>query len=751
MPQLPKQKITTSGKTEDWYEKTGEAIISNASFGNLHLNDVQKSYDLYNGAIDPKDYNYVTNPYNSPQMNKRKFPAKLRNYNIIKPVIDLLIGEKSKRPFNYVTFSTSPEVFTEKEKAIMDEVAKDMQQAFINEANKMGMDTGVPSKKVGDTKKKVEKLQSTFKDEWSKKGSMLMEYVMQKLDIKEEFLEMFFHWLVSGYAISYKDRENDEPIYEAVNPLDIAYHKSRDTRFIQDSKWAVRRNFMTSTEVVDKFSDELTDDEIDEIENPSQLNTAMPFTYSATGSSTGSGYNSPEGREEVEVMHITWQGYKKKGILTYRDKFGMEQEEEVSEHYKPLGDEEVDWYWDICTHELYRIDGRFYKLGGEISHLEGKLPYNGRVYSDINSVPTSLALIGLPYQILYNINHFRLEWTMAKNKDKIMLMEINSIPKRHGWDEDKFMYFADAMGFAFVDSTAEGNMKQKVNFNQYQVMDMSLSQYIASQFELLAVIKQEWEDQIGINRQRKGQTLASDGVGSNERAVFQSSMMTEEINRRFEKLEEKDLQGLLDLSSKYCYLDGLVSNYINPEGRTSMIELLPEELTNADLGIFIKNSSKENEKIENLKSAAVQFAQNGTSFSSIADILDTEDFASIKEKIREVEKAEKEYQKELEKTKGESQERVKKIEMKAKDREHERKIELEDMKGENSMKEVQLKDKTDRYKIDSEENIKLEEIEVKREENEIKREELKISKQQLELDEKYRPKEIAAKQSKKTA
>ena len=32
-----------------------------------------------------------------------------------------------------------------------------------------------------------------------------------------------------------------------------------------------------------------------------------------------------------------------------------------------------------------------------------------------------------------------------------MLMEMNTIPKRHGWDEEKFMYYADAMGYAFID------------------------------------------------------------------------------------------------------------------------------------------------------------------------------------------------------------------------------------------------------------------------------------------------------------
>ena len=104
----------------------------------------------------------------------------------------------------------------------------------------------------------------------------------------------------------------------------------------------------------------------------------------------------------------------------------------------------------------------------------------------VTSDNISIISMGLPYQVLYNVFHYRLELSIAKNKDKIMLMEMNTIPKRHGWDEEKFMYYADAMGYAFVDSTAEGKNNERVTFNQYQVLDMSLGQYIAAQFQLIA-------------------------------------------------------------------------------------------------------------------------------------------------------------------------------------------------------------------------------------------------------------------------
>ena len=109
------------------------------------------------------------------------------------------------------------------------------------------------------------------------------------------------------------------------------------------------------------------------------------------------------------------------------------------------------------------------------------------------------------------------------------------------------MYYADAMGYAFIDSTAEGKRGERVSFNQFQVIGyVSLGQYMAAQFQLLQSVKMEWEELVGISRQRKGQVQASDGIGATERAVFQSSVMTEELFRRFDKFTEREFNGLLD-------------------------------------------------------------------------------------------------------------------------------------------------------------------------------------------------------------
>ena len=315
--------------------------------------------------------------------------------------------------------------------------------------------------------------------------------------------------------------------------------------------------------------------------------------------------------------------------------------------------------------EGYRIDGDIYvgvqPIEAQRSQMNNiskcKLPYNGRAYSNRHADNISIVGMGLPYQILYNVFHYRMELTIAKNKDKIALIEMNTIPKRHGWDEEKFMYYADAMGYAFIDSTAEGKNNERVNFNQYQVLDMSLGQYIAAQMQLLQAIKQEWEELLGISRQRKGQVTASDGAGTTQSAIAQSTAMTEEIFRKFEKFEQKEMQGLLDVS-KHAFREGKKIQYIADDFRNAWLDIEGAEYGESEFGIFAKNASKENEKMRTMRDLAMSFAQNGTGPGTIAEILDADNFARIKQLSNEVEAKQQDLQQQMQKAQAEAAQNV---------------------------------------------------------------------------------------------
>ena len=98
---LPVQKLPMAKKGKRWRETNVDHFIGRLDFGSTSSGSAKESmrilYDLYNGIYDKDDFMHITDPY---KIND-SFPATLQNFNIIKPKVDLLLGEESKRPFSF--------------------------------------------------------------------------------------------------------------------------------------------------------------------------------------------------------------------------------------------------------------------------------------------------------------------------------------------------------------------------------------------------------------------------------------------------------------------------------------------------------------------------------------------------------------------------------------------------------------------------------------------------------------------------
>lgn len=639
---IPKQKVPQSKKGKQWGIDCVKGFIKESTFGATGKHELLKYYEAYNGQMKESDYNYVTNPYNSQGHQKRNFPAKLRNYNIIKPVVDLLLGEKTTRPNNFMVTVSNADAITKKEEEQKKMIMDSLRKQFINELNAQGVDTNQPTEQVKTPQQIQEYINTTYQDARAIVGQQVLNYLRDDLDMEDKLQRGFFDWLISGFVYSYKGVCMDDVEYEIVSPLDIDFSKSPDLEFIEDGDWIVRRQLMSVNAVVDQFYDLLTDKQIDQIEDHTRNRSgsfSIPFLQRMDD-------NFGNNDRYVEVLHVCWKSFRKIGILTYFDEFGMEQMQMVDDTYRvnKAENESVEWYWINEVWEGYEIDGDIYvginpteAQRNALNNISKcKLPYNGRAYSNRHSDNVSVVSMGLPYQVLYNVFHYRLELTIAKNKDKIALIEMNTIPKRHGWDEEKFMYYADALGFAFIDSTGEGKNNERVSFNQYQVLDMSLGQYMAAQIQLLEAIKTEWEELLGVSRQRKGQIMASDGAGTTKNAIAQSTAITEEIFRKYEKFEQKEMQGLLDLS-KHAFRNGKKVHYITDDYRNAWLDIDGAQYQESEFGIFAKNSSQENKKMEQMRGLLQAMAQNGMGAGTVAEILDADNFSRIRVLAKEVE------------------------------------------------------------------------------------------------------------------
>ena len=645
---IPRQKLSITRKDKKWGEECVEAFInlSNSGSGYSQKKDgIKTLYDYYNGVIDEGDYNYVLKPYGK---SRKNFPSEMRNYPIIKPIIDLLLGEKSKRPLNYTVTVQNQDSVSIKEESKKELIYKNLQQHFLQSLQQQGQDVGMdPEQEIELPQHIAEMFEESYVDTRAVLGQKSMNYIMTEQEVYDKMQKAWFHYLVAGEVYTHRGVRNGEPFYDVLNPIDVDFDLDPDLEFVEDGDWALVRKYVHASSVIDAYYESLSEAQVLELEDPQHSENDVSFLYA---NASGKDPNSFRNRL-IEVVNVYWKSRKRIGFLTYIDpQTGMVEEQEVADGFrlpKEMKEQgaKLTWKWVNEVWEGTRIDGRFYINMNPIINqrlsLENpskcKLPINGRRYSDTNATNISLVKLGIPYQLNYNIYKYRLELAIAKSKDIIASFDINMIPKK--WDMDKFMYYVEGTGIAWVDYNKEGI---QLNPQHQSVMDMSIKT-IGQYIQLLESILQEWEKISGVSRQRQGEIGAYEGKASSQQAILQSSHITEDLFRKFERMEQRDLQALLDYS-KEAWLTGKKTMYVMPDGTTDFLDIDSMRHMESNYGIFVSDAGKDQEKLQNIKGLTQAMVQNGAKMGDVAEMLDSDSFVEIKKNLKRADRATEELE-----------------------------------------------------------------------------------------------------------
>ena len=752
---IPRQKLSINKKTKKWGEECVEAFISLSNTGSghsKHKDELKMLYDYYNGVIDEADYKYVLKPYGK---SRKNFPSEMRNYPIIKPIIDLLLGEKSKRPLNYTVTVQNSDAITIKKQKKSDALAQNLRQKFLQEVQALGIDIGANMDEIPTPKHIADMFEMNYIDNRAILGQQAMNFIMQHQEVYDKVQKAWFHYLVTGEAYTHRGVRNGDPFYEILNPLDVDYDLDPDLEFVEDGDWALVRKYVHASSVIDAYYESLTDQQVLELEEPRHSETDISFLYANSRNKNENSYRN----RLIEVINVYWKSRKRIGFLTYMDpETGALEEIEVEDGFRMPAElkeagAKVDYTWVNEVWEGTRIDGRFYVNINPIRHQrisldnpsKCKLPINGRRYSDTNAKNISLVKLGIPYQLNYNIYKYRLELAIARSKDIIAQFDINMIPKK--WDMDKFMYYVEGTGIAWVDYNKEGI---QLNPQHQSVLDMSIktiSQYI----QLLESILIEWEKISGVSRQRQGEIGAYEGKASSQQAILQSSHITEDLFRKFERMEQRDFQALLDYS-KEAWLGGKTAMYVMPDGTTDYLDIDSMQHMESNYGIFVSDAGKDQEKLQNIKGLTQAMMQNGAKPGDIAEMLDSDSFTQIKENLKkadraqeQLEQAQQEAQQQMQQQQLQSQQMMQEAEAIEKEKDRQKDIELaligaeakKDVEGNNlnlermvrefeiKERELDLREKELNEKMrgsEASESIARELNQVKREDSQIKKE-----------------------------
>lgn len=466
---FPRQKLPLSKKGKKWQEDCvnyiiGEGNVTTGGNNKQYYGELQTYYNLYNSIFDEKDFKSITNPFKV----EDGFPATPHDFNIIRPKVDLLIGEETKRPLNFRVIRTSQQATSEmqeKEKQMLLQYVEATITARMNPEEQQQYQEQLQSGEIMPPEAIQRYMDKEYKDIIENTAYHTLTYLREKLDLDNEFLKGWKDGLIAGREIYYVGVLNAEPYIERVNPMYFSYDSSPDLEFIEDGAWCCRKMRIPITEVYDRYYDKLSEKDLDKLE---EYIGATPGKNLGDRSPVDMGiqlrfYDNPlfegTGKSLVNVWHCCWKSFKKIFYVTTMDESGQPKIDIVDETYVPVGTEisvEPDWIVEVW--EGYRAgNDLFFGIQPiEYQHVSidnpnsQKLPYCGAIYSNTNSKARSLVSILKPLQYMYIVLWYRLEMAIARDKGKVVCMDITQIPKTMGITPAKWMHYLSAVGVNFI-------------------------------------------------------------------------------------------------------------------------------------------------------------------------------------------------------------------------------------------------------------------------------------------------------------
>lgn len=680
---FPQQRVSGAiKKTADWYANCIDYVID-AGLSFNDRKDTELKLSILRGDLPTEFYKKTLNPYNSANEKYQRFPATLRNLDIMSDVIRRYVSEYFKGVHEFVVGANNPDIVINKNAKLKEKIGELAQQAFqqeferqyqamIQQAQQQGQDPNTinPQQAMPDVDKFIADFNEKYIDDESKQGQDILDYVRAMTQDNIIYLSAFFNFVSLGECYSYSDVRGNKLFKEHVPVLE-AFPIPNDKFFVEDHDMFARRMLMSYQQIIDMFDDMLTDKDKKFLElyygrassnnGITQLNYTQMFeTYPDICDKFTKGEREIFKKEPItihaennnlfEVWHVVWRGEAKRGILTYINELGLQTTRVVEEDYKfnpEAGDINIEWVYEPQVYEGYRIGGRYnsiypIKARPVAFNRNGKLPYNGIM--EVLPMMGKFSIIKLitPYQVMRNIFAYHREMVIAKNKMLILLLPESLIASN---SEDK-IYKMAADGVLLIDDSEDTN---SLKMQQIRLLNANMGDYITQLTNLMEATKLEAREMVDMNMQRYGDIAQSAGAATTQEAISRSSMGMVILVQMFDEFRKADYNRDLDYC-KLAYAEGLDTSYWDELGKRRFISLDVNTFISSDYSTTVRNDSKELDKIQQLRQWAFSAAQNGDLDMALAAI-SGDNVSQIKatvQKFMEIKRQHEEQMKQME-------------------------------------------------------------------------------------------------------
>jgi hypothetical protein len=595
----PNQFKSDTEKNKDWYKENLQYIMSHFNKRNDRTNRIRKKDDIENpvdeivrmftyylGRQYNKDYYYTTQDQNNCDL-----PTVWINGQKITSLVDYMVGNVIKLIENLEpTTKITSKAVVDKKKMLLDLslIKLEFQELF----NQIEQQTGMAFNpmKMPENVEVPEDLYRFMEYDYKEQGEVLatklVEDIMNRNSYQDKYKQAFLYLLLGGYVGIHNRIENGKTYFDVILPHNLILDRGKDDDFLAEARFTGVVDYMTTGDIIERFQDYLSTEEINEIKNITtnnlyQLLDLTTHPYSTTWAFT---YNSVP---MLAVVTGYWTGMKDMKYEQTKDKFG-------NTHYAKPRKNKKGQYWTKTIHKGILIGNKYLVEIGEESNIVRKHDNPGDVEMPIKVYMPNMVLgenrsvVSRLHQHQDRIDYITNEITKMMNRAKGKVYIINRQKLGTASAKDVISDF-ERMGIHVTDGSATGeDFVAGQDSRMVEVVDMTLDPNVQQLVSLRREEERIMEEIVNIPKVALGQQQGYVGAKTQAGTIAQSNLGTAYLYEGFIRFIEKQLAHALNqFKVSLLSLEGETPlGLISSRGKDYV--KLTKEFSFEELGVFIK-------------------------------------------------------------------------------------------------------------------------------------------------------------------
>lgn len=672
--------------------------------------ELQKAYNYYNGIRDADQFRYLEENFGLGN------PTSIQFTPLIKKHVDALIGEYLGTPIIPKVICKDSDTIANMDREKKLKISSELYK-FLKNHLKNSILQFLDGKTTNDglieqqLNKIVEDINNTFVSEYEIAAQNVIEYIMQSRDTDMVTIlrDILLDLLITGYTF-YKveptvDKTNIK--IKALNPLNVFVDRNIESPYVKNSYRVVVRYWMTKSQIINKYGKEMSKKDRDLLDDKwdSIYDSAVHYIRTLENEDIPNTEGLKAG-EEITPGYPTNDQSKIHELIPVFEVEWIETDEDfVMQRYSTVRIGE-----DIYI--LRGLDNNVIRSKQNPSYCT--LSVNGVYFLNRGTEPYSLVLACAHLQDQYDILNFYRNNLIANSGTVGDWIDETLIPQHLGvkFSERLTKWIAlKKQGIGLINTSDEGRMaagSAPINtiFNGFD--DTVKTQAITAIQTAIEAIEQTASSITGVFRERLNGIEQRDAVTNIKIGQNNSFIITKQYYHQMDLIVNEMLLDCLNLS-KSVYKNGLTGTIILGDKYQKVFTALPEYFTVTDHDIRITTSSDVIKDMEYIKQIIPEFIKTGSLTPDIIlEALTTKSLTDLKQKIKTAMRKQKEENNQLQQLAQQNQEMQEQLkQVSAELQKAQKKVEqLNQTKMELEQQEMQLKNKVEWYKAQTDRDYK---------------------------------------------